>query len=930
MRGPTFFARAFIALIAACLFLLVATSAFSQSGSTNVSVLRSTVTDSTTVTGASNYGRLYYLPQVGEWRIKDATGTRPLKFPSLANYIKANATNSVTSFNITESSGGLIDVSGGNVGIQATSGDVGINANGDLGIGTNTGNVSIVAGDKFKLQMKTNSLPPGVDGDVLTLIDAGTGEAEWAVGGSGGGSFIKRLDTTNFNTLFIVDTLGTEQFRIESGGPTDFATYAPYTLTIDIDPGYPRININAQDNGTGNTSTLTLEPNSFTLNSQDGSTGFQNSINASGADIAVGGYSHNSVSNIGALSGPTYIGQFNGVPSSPTKGLLWFNTDTSLAQWPMIRSAVGTNLFVGMPFTAGGQIVTSGTGGYPQIASGTGGYLNKSGSTVAWSSTIPTTDLNTGAARSVLGVTAGAASYSGIVSSSADQVLRVNGANTALDFGTVATGGITNDAVTYAKIQNVSAASKLLGRGDSGSGDTEEITLGSGLTMTGTTLSASGAAGVTSIATTSPITGGTITTTGTIGINNAAADGSTKGAASFTAADFDASSGNVSIDYTNGQAAATSTKGFLTSTDWNTFNGKQGTGLGYLLASGGTATGNNTDAMGTNTLTFTSSAVGNAYTFNSAFTATADNQGAYRRNGTLTHSSTSSRKLWLNQETSGITTGATNQISIVNQIVPTYTSSHTGNVIYRDYYDPTLAGAQTASAIHYNAAILKGITVFGAATATNSTAVLVDMVSTTQGFSPPKMTGAQRDAISSPFAGLLVYNSSSKSIDTYNGSTWTSQGNSSITRNTTQALNSGTSETDLHTFTIPANTINSSSSPILSAKYAGLLSDITASSQLKVYFGGQVIFDTGAFPLSNTGSYEINVTFIPTGSGTAKVNVTLVPPISIASLPTSVYTSLSSLNFTTTNVIKITGTASGAGGGSNDISCEMSAVQIQN
>lgn len=50
---------------------------------------------------------------------------------------------------------------------------------------------------------------------------------------------------------------------------------------------------------------------------------------------------------------------------------------------------------------------------------------------------------------------------------------------------------IDNDAVTYAKIQNISAASKLLGRGSSGgSGDTEEITLGNNLSMSGTTLSA--------------------------------------------------------------------------------------------------------------------------------------------------------------------------------------------------------------------------------------------------------------------------------------------------------------------------------------------------------------------------------------------------------------------------------------------------------
>lgn len=60
-----------------------------------------------------------------------------------------------------------------------------------------------------------------------------------------------------------------------------------------------------------------------------------------------------------------------------------------------------------------------------------------------------------------------------------------------------------------------------------------------------------------------------------VSISDAAADGSTKGAASFTAADFDASSGNISIDYTNGQAASGSNKGFLTSADWTTFNGKE-------------------------------------------------------------------------------------------------------------------------------------------------------------------------------------------------------------------------------------------------------------------------------------------------------------------------------------------------------------------
>ena len=61
----------------------------------------------------------------------------------------------------------------------------------------------------------------------------------------------------------------------------------------------------------------------------------------------------------------------------------------------------------------------------------------------------------------------------------------------------------------------------------------------------------------------------------TVSIVDAVADGSTKGAATFTASDFNSSSGLISIDYTNGQSASGSTKGFLTSTDWNTFNSKE-------------------------------------------------------------------------------------------------------------------------------------------------------------------------------------------------------------------------------------------------------------------------------------------------------------------------------------------------------------------
>lgn len=85
--------------------------------------------------------------------------------------------------------------------------------------------------------------------------------------------------------------------------------------------------------------------------------------------------------------------------------------------------------------------------------------------------------------------------FSEIVSTADNQVLRRSGNNLA--FGTVATDGIANSAVTYAKIQNVSATARLLGRATAGAGAVEEISLGTGLSLVGSTLQSSGGSGVT-------------------------------------------------------------------------------------------------------------------------------------------------------------------------------------------------------------------------------------------------------------------------------------------------------------------------------------------------------------------------------------------------------------------------------------------------
>lgn len=79
-----------------------------------------------------------------------------------------------------------------------------------------------------------------------------------------------------------------------------------------------------------------------------------------------------------------------------------------------------------------------------------------------------------------------------------------------------------------------------------------------------------------SISTSSPLSGGgDLSANRTISIADAAADGSTKGAATFTANDFNSLAGVISLDYTNGQKATALLPGFLSAADWSTFNAKQ-------------------------------------------------------------------------------------------------------------------------------------------------------------------------------------------------------------------------------------------------------------------------------------------------------------------------------------------------------------------
>jgi len=104
---------------------------------------------------------------------------------------------------------------------------------------------------------------------------------------------------------------------------------------------------------------------------------------------------------------------------------------------------------------------------------------------------------------------------------SGNYITALTGDVTASGPGSVA-ATIANDAVTFAKMQNLSGPSILLGRFSALAGDTQEITLGSGISMSGLgVLSSTGSGGtVTSVALALPteftISGSPVTSTGTL------------------------------------------------------------------------------------------------------------------------------------------------------------------------------------------------------------------------------------------------------------------------------------------------------------------------------------------------------------------------------------------------------------------------------
>jgi hypothetical protein len=91
-----------------------------------------------------------------------------------------------------------------------------------------------------------------------------------------------------------------------------------------------------------------------------------------------------------------------------------------------------------------------------------------------------------------------------------------------------------------------------------------------------------------------------------------------------------------------------------------------------------------------------------------------------------------------------------------------------GNSYAYPQTDDTLWGDD---ATNWASAVSAALSAIGLGATVNSKAV-IDMISTTKGFLPPRQTTTQRDAISTPPTALVIYNTTTNEVNIFTGSTW--------------------------------------------------------------------------------------------------------------------------------------------------------------
>ena len=156
----------------------------------------------------------------------------------------------------------------------------------------------------------------------------------------------------------------------------------------------------------------------------------------------------------------------------------------------------------------------------------------------------------------------------------------------------------------------------------------------------------------------------------------------------------------------------------------------------------------------------------------------------------------------------------------------------------------------------------------GVGTTTPHASAVLDVTSTTQGFLPPRMTQAQRDAIASPASGLMVWCTNcgaAGEFQGYNGTTWVNLTGGTATGATISSITCGSATNN---GTLTSGTAASGVSSVIpyTGGNAGTHSGQTVTSTGVT--GLTATLSAGTFA-SGSGSLTYNITGTPASSGTA-------------------------------------------------------------
>lgn len=137
-----------------------------------------------------------------------------------------------------------------------------------------------------------------------------------------------------------------------------------------------------------------------------------------------------------------------------------------------------------------------------------------------------------------------------------------------------------------------------------------------------------------------------------------------------------------------------------------------------------------------------------------------------------------------------------------------------------------------------------------------ATSSLVDLTSTSKCLRLPNLTSNP----STPLAGHIAFDTNnstgvgSNKVAIYNGTAWVTPGVGDVKQqhtSVTEVSTTSSSETDLISYTLPANTLNANKDQI-DFEFAGTMATGMGQFQLKVKFGGTTIADSGTISLGST------------------------------------------------------------------------------